>query len=104
MPGYKGEMTNSHLRAAIRLALAARGLEFEPGDSPAAAAEQWRNGVKLRQEILAGSMGPAGAGAFQQMEPGFWDRIPLITDLGFRQTSLFNDLIAATTGLAGEAA
>jgi hypothetical protein len=104
MLGYTGKMTDSHLRASIRVALTARGLEFSPADLEAASADQWRNGVRLRHEILAAGMAPADIGRLREAEPEFWDRIPLIADLGFRQTSLFQCLISARTEWAHEAA
>ena len=97
MLGHTGTMTDSHLRASIRVALAARGLEFNLADCQAATADQWRNGIQLRQEILAASMEPADMNGLQEAEPEFWDRIPLIADLGFRQTSLFQSLISIGT-------
>src|ERR1700733_2975227 len=97
MLGHTGTMTDPHLRASIRVALAARGLEFNLADYQAATADQWRNGIQLRQEILAASMRPAHPARLQEAEPEFWDRIPLIADLGFRQTSLFQCLISIGT-------
>jgi squalene-hopene/tetraprenyl-beta-curcumene cyclase len=104
MLGHTGTMTDSHLRAAIRVALAARGLEFSQADLQAVLAEQWQNGVQLRQKILAASMAPADLSLFREAEPGFWDRIPLIADLGFRQTSVFQSLISTRTECAPAAA
>src|SRR5580704_16044893 len=104
MLGYTGKMTDSHLRASIRVALAARGLEFSQADYRAAAADQWRTGVGLRQEILGASMAPADIDRLREAVPEFWDRIPLIADLGFRQTSLFQCLISARTEWAHAAA
>jgi hypothetical protein len=101
--GYRGEMTDTHLRAAIRIALAARGLEFDHDRSSADSAEQWSNGVALRDKILASSVG-SGFWCLQQFMPEMWDRAPLVLDLGFRQTSLFQTLIAEKTDFAGEAA
>jgi len=101
--GYRGEMTDSHLRAAIRIALAARGLEFDDDRSLADSAEQWSNGVVLRDNILVASMG-SDFGRLERLIPELSDRVPLILDLGFRQTSLFQSLIAEKTELAGEAA
>jgi len=94
-------MTDSHLRAAIRIALAARGLEFEHSTD---SAEQWSNGVALRENILAGTIGANDLERLQQLMPEIWDRVPLILDLGFRQTSLFQTLIAETTELAEQSA
>ncbi len=103
MLGYRGEMTDSHLRAAIRIALAARGLEFDHDRSLADSAEQWSNGVVLQDKILATSM-RLDFGRLERLMPELSDRVPLILDLGFRQTSLFQTLIAEKTELAGEAA
>lgn len=104
MLGYTGRMTDSHLRASIRVALAARGLQFSPADYQAMAAEQWRNGVELREEIFGASVTLADRARLREAEPEFWDRIPLIADLGFRQTSLFQCLISAGTERARTAA
>src|SRR5260370_5168962 len=96
-------MTDSHLRAAIRIALAGRGLEFDHDRSLADSAEQWSNGVVLQDKILATSM-RLDFGRLERLMPELSDRVPLILDLGFRQTSLFQTLIAEKTELAGEAA
>ena len=103
MLGYAGEMTSPHLRAAIRAAFAARGFDELRTRSSSTAAERWFNGVRLRERIGTG-VGETDARRFQEKEPDVWERIPLIADLGFRQTSLFQSMTEIPTRFADEAA
>ncbi len=86
-------MSDSHLRAAVQVALAARGLGFELAYYAAQSASQWRLGNALREEIFAGIPGGDARGRLADAEPDLWRRVPLIAGLGFRQTSLFQSLI-----------
>ncbi len=89
---YQGQMSDSHLRAAVRVALAARGLEFEPAYFAAQSAAQWELGLTLRREIIADIPGGHSFDRLEDLEPDLWRRVPLIAGLGYRQTALFQSI------------
>ena len=100
MLGYKGEMTDAHLRATIRTALVARGFVMGEVEFAAGAAEQQSAGLWLRDQVLPARLqvGPLGAGAsFADADPDLWDRLPLMAGLGFRQTEMWL-LLSAVKG------
>jgi hypothetical protein len=102
--GYRGEMSDDHLRATIRVALAARGLEFDLDHYSSELAKQRDNGCQLRTEILAASLRTPDVRRFEELDPAFWRRIPVTVDFGFRQASVLQSLIGAATQWEREAA
>ncbi len=91
--GYIGQMTNFHLRAAIQVSLAARGLELDPVSYNAAVMDQWHLGCRVRDKIVAALGDPACARELQESLPDLWARMPLMAGLGSRETSVFQTMM-----------
>ncbi len=101
---YRGQMSDSHLCAAVRVALAARGFGFDPGYYATQAGSQYELGCALGREILADLPEEFGFDRLQELEPDLWSRLPLIVGLGFRQTSVFQSLLPPGSALERQAA
>jgi len=101
---YQGQMFDSHLCAAVRVALAARGFGFDPKYYAAQSEAQWELGCALRREILGCLPEEFAFDRLQELEPDFWLRVPLIVGLGFRQTSVFQSLLPPGSAMERQAA
>jgi hypothetical protein len=107
MLGYKGELTDGHLRATIRTALVARGFVMGELEFAASAAQQQSAGLWLRDQVFPARLQVGALGrspSFADADPDLWNRLPLMAGLGFRQTELFGSLLQITPDAGAESA